>query len=145
MNELKTQFDDLLRAYRQFQSPEPGTTAEERKDLEQRAKLAECTFRACFKSKLSKGGSNVLSTMDFDSAINEMISWASQLIPKDVQNATGSREIFQDAPSCSERLQGLTSEIEGSSETFPWPLIRKIRWVIFVQSHVCTNSFVVYT
>lgn len=101
-------------------------STEERNDLEQRAKLAECTFGACFKSRLASKPS-VMTTMGFETAINEMVAWASELMPKNVENSKEYREVFRDAQACSERLQELTSEIEGSGVNCPWPFIRKIR------------------
>jgi hypothetical protein len=145
LDELRRQFEELLRAYRDHKlNPETSTRSNEdersiEKSLERKANLAAQTFQAVFKKRLEDHPS-VLSSMDFDSAIGLMIEWASQLLawPQD-------QESFSTIEQCSSRLRELTSELRddssGSAFQHQWPLIRKLR--VYLNAYILSKGLII--
>ncbi|CAO2651427.1 Nn.00g039970.m01.CDS01 [Neocucurbitaria sp. VM-36] len=147
LKELKKQFEELLRAYRDYESlPENERNRNgddeddnDRKRLQKTAQLAGETFRASFREKLEQKPT-VLSTMAFKPAVVTMVQWASQLLPPQ-----GGQESFNTVEECSSRLRELTSEPHESSphEESPtcWPFIQKIR--VYLKAHILSKGLII--
>lgn len=141
LTELSTQFDELLRAHREYRrSSGDKMLPEEREDLKKRSELADSTFKACFKSRLTINHA-IMNKLSIEDALKTMKQWASELIPADAQRDREVREVYTDARACSQRLQELTSEIEEPGESCPWPFIRKIR--VHMKAHILGKGLVI--
>jgi hypothetical protein len=147
LDDLKIQFEELLRAYRDYQelprSSRGRDDGEEedsnRRRLQRKADLASETFRASFREKLRQTPT-VLSSMPFVRAVQTMMQWASQLIPRQ-----GGREVFRTVEGCSSRLRELTSETndplhDGESPTC-WPFIRKLR--VYLKAFILSQGLII--
>lgn len=147
LDELKTQFEELLRAYRDFHSlPEASRRADDNDDSDgdkQRSKktaeLAIETFRASFKERLDRTP-RVLTSMPFDRAVGSMVEWASQLLPRDA-----GQESFSTIEACSSRLRELTSESNDVSTNGPprtcWPFIQKLR--VYLKAYMLSKGLII--
>lgn len=145
-DELKIQFEELLRAYRDYDelpgnSRARNTSDEEpnaNKALEKKAELAAQTFRAIFTE--TQATSRVLHTMDFSTAIGSMVNWASQLLP-----VSGEEESYQTVGECASRLRELTSELSESpvrgGSPRRWPLIRKLR--VHLNAYILSKGLII--
>lgn len=137
MDELKKQYEDLLRAYKDNQNPPTGTTREDLEDLKRKAELAEETFRASFGDKLAQTPG--LLSFPIELAVATMLQWASTLLPPAQGiHSVGKEEFYNDIAACSSRLRELTSETEvndrnTSRQTSPWPFVRKLKYVRALQ------------
>lgn len=130
MQELRSQFEQLLGAYREDKTPPPNMTAADREDLLGKAVLAESTFRASFRNKLDDH-SEVLSTVPLEDAIDVMMGWVEQVLPRSVRTQENStmRQSFSDINQCSNRLKVLASETDERDQACYWPFIRKLKFV----------------
>jgi hypothetical protein len=140
--ELKQQYDELLRAYRQNATSATETmSADERDDLQKRADLAINTFRASFRRRLNENPSILLSTPLGD-ALDSMMTWVSQILAQQGGNRrdSQSRETFRNAEQCSSRLKALTSEADEAGPSF-WPFIRKIK--VYLRAHILSKGLVI--
>ncbi|KAH6642927.1 hypothetical protein C7974DRAFT_301862 [Boeremia exigua] len=147
LDELRRQFEELLRAYRDYEElPETAKSKGGNKEaqsvnkvLEKKANLATQTFSAIFKAKLGNEPT-VLSTMVFERAINLMVGWAEDLLPR-----TNDQESFNTDEQCSSRLRELTSESDaratnGATQN-QWPLIRKLR--VHLNAYILSKGLIV--
>lgn len=143
MDQLKTQFEELLRAYRDYHLQSSiSNDADEDGDgnmLQRKAKLAKETFNASFKEKLEQTP-NLLLSIPFDIAIGTMLNWASQRLPRRIDE-----ESFNTAEDCSSRLRELTSASEDSASgdigrTF-WPFIQKLR--VYLKAHILSKGLII--
>lgn len=147
MDELKKQFEELLRAYRDYQSlPRDSTVRDEededdndRRRLQRKADLARETFRASFRQRLEQTPT-VLSSMPFEHAVGTMVEWASQLLPRQ-----GEQESFSTLEGCSSRLRELTSEsddslLNGASRAC-WPFIQKLR--VYLKAYILSKGLII--
>jgi hypothetical protein len=134
LQELQTQFEQLLSSFREYKSTTVSAlaamAAEDRENLKRKADLATSTFRASFGERLGNTPA-VLDGVAFDEAINTMMTWVSQVLPQLGTGESGIllRESFDDANQCSNRLKSLTSETEERDQTCLWPFIRKLKFV----------------
>lgn len=130
MQELRSQFEQLLGAYREDKNPPPNMTAADREDLLGKAALAESTFRASFRNKFDDN-SEVFGTVPLGDAIDIMMSWAEQVLPRLARTQENStmRETFSDINQCSNRLKVLASETDERDQACSWPFIRKLKFV----------------
>ncbi|RYO90874.1 hypothetical protein DL766_001625 [Monosporascus sp. MC13-8B] len=147
LDELKRQFEELLRAYRDYQSL-PGNSRgrdeddeddNNRRRLQRKADLAKGTLRASFKERLEQTPS-VLSSMPFEHAVETMVEWASQLLPRQ-----GGQESFRTVEGCSARLRELSSE---SDDSLPnggsrpcWPFIQKLR--VYLKAYILSKGLII--
>jgi predicted ATPase len=130
MQELRSQFKELLGAYRQYESPEPpDMPAADREDLRKNAVLAQSTFRASFRNKLDDHP-EVLGTLPLREAIDTMMGWVEQVLPRLSTQENSLRESFSDINQCSNRLTVLASETDERDQAYPWPFIRKLKLVL---------------
>lgn len=133
IEELKRQYEDLLRAYQENKSPPAHTKQEDLEELERRARLAEETFKASFGVKLQQNPSLLRSSIEY--AVTTMLQWASSSLPRDRNVHTNeTRETHNDITACSARIRELTSEADDSemriaNQTSPWPFVRKLKYV----------------
>jgi hypothetical protein len=105
---------------------------------QKKAKLAEETFRASFGQKLERIP-NLLSSFKFEDAVETMVEWTSQLLPR--QACT---ETFSTIEECSSRLRELVSESDGSSEGRPrtsWPFIQKVR--VHLNAYILSKGLII--
>ena len=128
-DDLRRQFRELLQAYRENESPGPDATQEDLARLRETAKVAKATFTASFRERLEQTPA-VLSLLPLDDAIQIMIEWSSQMLPRQAS----VEESFDTVDRCSSRLSELTSESHQprpnrSAETCLWPFVKKLRCV----------------
>jgi hypothetical protein len=147
LGELKKQFEELLRAYRDYQSlprnsrgrDEDDEDDNDRRRLQRKADLARETFRASFRERLEQTPT-VLSSMLFEHAVGTMVEWASQLLPQQE-----GQESFSTVEGCSSRLRELTSE---SDDSLPngvsracWPFIQKLR--VYLKAYILSKGLII--
>lgn len=145
--ELKKQFEELLRAFRDYQDlctearneHRGGTDETDAGRLKRTADLARDTFKASFRPKLEQTPA-VLNSMPFEQAVERMVQWASQLLPQGEM-----QESFSTIETCSSRLRQLTSEMsDPTSHEIPqtcWPFIQKLR--VYLKAHILSKGLVV--
>ncbi|RYP01347.1 hypothetical protein DL765_010864 [Monosporascus sp. GIB2] len=146
LDELKRQFEELLRAYRDYQSlpRNSGGRVEDDEDghnrrLQRKADLAKETLRASFRERLEQTPT-VLFSMPFEHAVETMVEWASQLLPRQ-----GGQESFRTVEECSSRLRELSSESgdslpNGESRTC-WPFIQKLR--VYLKAYILSKGLII--
>lgn len=136
--ELRSQFQYLLQAYRAYKSLNPGSdiTAEERESLKKKADLASSTFTSSFRTQLAQN-TRLLLSLPFHHALDTMLSWASHLISQKGQK----RMSFSSIKHCSSRLNQLTSEIDDATHTNVWPFIRKLR--VYLKAHILSKGLII--
>jgi hypothetical protein len=131
MDDLKKQYEDMLRVYQQAQSPPAEIQGDELANLRRRAKIAEDTFEASFEGRFKQRPG--LLTLPVNQAVETMLQWASQLLPQHRADQTSRiSEIYSDIATCSVRIRELTSEVremETLGPKIPWPFVRKLRYV----------------
>jgi hypothetical protein len=148
IEELKTQFQELLRAYRDFKSlsnrvssrHEDGKDDDDKGELKKKAILAEETFEASFRTRLASVPT-LLSSMPFDEAIKTLTRWASLLLPRQK-----GKETFSTVAACSSRLRELASEADDSclSDQGPrtcWPFIQKLQ--VHLKAHILGKGLII--
>ncbi|KAJ4363421.1 hypothetical protein N0V83_009714 [Neocucurbitaria cava] len=143
LDELKKQFEELLRAHRDYALLPTNASDDEddneRKILEEKARLASETFRASFRERLEQTPS-VLSTMPFKRAIETMVEWASHQLPQQ-----SGQESFNTVEGCSSRLRDLTSEphdfLPYESSRTCWPFIQKIR--VYLKAYILSKGLII--
>jgi hypothetical protein len=147
IDELKQQFEELLRAYRDFELLSKGSknTVEEdedsgdRKMLQQKANLARETFEAGFGSKLEQRPT-FLSSAAFEIAVGTMVKWASELLPH-----YSGHETFPSVEACSARLRELVSEpdrsLSNAESRTCWPFIKKLR--VYLNAHILSKGLII--
>ncbi|KAF2462919.1 uncharacterized protein BDR25DRAFT_298822 [Lindgomyces ingoldianus] len=146
LDELKKQFEELLRAYRDYQSlprNSSGGNEDDENDndrrLQNKADLARETFRASFRDRLEQMPT-VLSSMPFENAVGMMVEWASQLLPQQ-----GGQESFSTVEGCSARLRELTSESDDSLSNAEsrtcWPFIQKLR--VYLRAYILSKGLII--
>lgn len=147
LDELKSQFEELLRAYRDYQllprisrgrNEDEDNDDGDRRTLERKASLARETFRASFQEKLEQVPT-ILTTMPFELAVGKMIEWASRILPPEE-----GHEAFSTVEGCSTRLRQLTSESDDSFRTGGsrscWPFIQKLR--VYLKAYILSKGLV---
>jgi hypothetical protein len=146
IDELKKQFEELLRAYRDYElvkgdqrNRNDGSTSDtELRRLQKKAKLAKETFKASFGEKLEQMPT-LLVSLPFEHAITTMVEWASQLLPRQV-----GEERFRTVEECSSRLRELISESADSSchdsKTY-WPFIQKLR--VYLNAYILSKGLII--
>ncbi|KAF1845874.1 uncharacterized protein K460DRAFT_366720 [Cucurbitaria berberidis CBS 394.84] len=141
IDELQRQFQELLRAYRDYDSPPDDKSVGHDKDLERRAHLAGTTFRASFGQRLNENP-GLLLDFPFQQAINMMVKWASQALTTSNQDGSAHLpESFDDVRGCSARLQSLTSENNGASQGCPWTFVRKVR--VYIRAYILSKGLII--
>lgn len=142
MDKLRSQFEELLRGYRDYRSLDSNDMLpEERQDLKKRADLATNTFQAAFRGQLSSNR-NTLNSTPIPEAINTMMSWATQIMPRHAHSQPlGPKEYFADVRDWPPHLQTLTTEVAGAGQSSLWPFICKIRYVHLLEIETSANHF----
>lgn len=148
LNELKKQYEELLMAFRDYESLSKKLNAEqengnedenERKRLRETANLAIETFRASFREKLEETPT-VLSSMPFPQAVKTMVEWASELLPRSM-----GQESFRTVEECSSRLVTLTSDSDGTlpneGSRARWPFIQKLR--VYLNAYILSKGLII--
>jgi hypothetical protein len=138
LDELQGQFIELLQSYRHYHLRalhDDDMPGEERRDLEEKAKVAQDTFLAAFRNRLAQNERFLLDSPEA-TVVQTLLTWArnSGLPLTERAGTDPEREIFNDASRCSDRLTVLTSEPNSLNEVSAWPFIRKIKFVIAVET-----------
>ncbi|KAB5551088.1 hypothetical protein GE09DRAFT_1174162 [Coniochaeta sp. 2T2.1] len=118
--ELENQISELLESYRHFHLAD--LEDHEISEFEDRARIAEYTFRSMFPARLEDLESELLSDEEEDAVLQKLMYWLD-----DSPRSATVHESIADVELCSQRLTELTSESEDVNETALWPFIRKIR------------------
>ncbi|EED13693.1 conserved hypothetical protein [Talaromyces stipitatus ATCC 10500] len=146
VQELRTQFEQLLRVYREHKSMTVAEAGEDlrqeteaREDLRQKAELAKVTFQASFRRKLDDIP-EVLSDLPYDQAVNTMMAWVPEVAPELGTRVGETREAFEDINECSNRLRILTSEMEEGGQACLWPFIRKLK--VYMRAYILSRGLI---
>ncbi|KAH8688821.1 hypothetical protein BGW36DRAFT_392225 [Talaromyces proteolyticus] len=136
VQELRTQFEQLLSAYREHEST---TEDDVRQAMRQKADLAKSTFQASFRYKLDDDP-ELLGTLPFDQAINKMMVWVLEVVPGLDTRDRDTRESFEDINQCSNRLRILTSDTEERDQACLWPFIRKLK--VHMKAYILSKGLI---
>ena len=123
MEELTSQITELLRSYRHYHLHHIDMDSNEKKDFEERANLAQDTFRAMFRGRLDND--KFLIDEPEDSALGTLRSW----LQATDHSSIGGREVRLTLSDCSAFLMRLTSEQTSARESAVWPYVRKVKFV----------------
>ena len=124
IDEIVAQLTELLESYRHYHLHSTDMDQQEGKDFEERADIAQNTFRAMFKGRLQD--ERFLLHSSEETVIGTLRSWAGELGPA----SGGDREVQHSLEDCSTRLMMLTSEQNSTQGPAKWPYIRKIKFVL---------------
>jgi hypothetical protein len=94
------------------------------KDFEDKAKIAQDTFRAMFRGRIDS--EQFLLGDSEDTVLETLRSWAESMGP----SAISGREIRLTLEDCSALLMQLTSEQTSDRQPAVWPYVRKIKYVL---------------
>lgn len=122
MGEITEQITELLRSYRHYHLHRIEDP-DERKDLEEKAQIAQDTFQAMFRGRLDNG--QFLTDEPERSVLRTLLSWAQDMGPSTI----GGREVRFTLADCSALLMQLTSEQTSAQGPAVWPYVRKIKFV----------------
>ncbi|KEF63679.1 uncharacterized protein A1O9_01657 [Exophiala aquamarina CBS 119918] len=144
LDQLRGQFTELLQSYRQYHLRslhDDGMLEDERRDLEDKAKVAQDTFHAAFRNHLAQNEQFLLDNSEA-TVLQTMLTWArnSGLPLTESDSADLQREIFSDASSCSDRLTELTSEPNSLDEFSVWPFIQKIK--VYLNAYILSKGLI---
>jgi hypothetical protein len=130
MGEIKDQLAELLQSYRQYHLHGGDMSEDDRKDFEEKAKVAQDTFRAAFRSYLIENEQFLLDWPEA-AALETLLTWTRESGPPLMEGSDGiqRREVVVNVEQCSTRLMELTSEPSSIREPSVWPFIRKIKFV----------------
>jgi hypothetical protein len=123
MNEITEQITELLKSYRHYHLHDEDMDHDEKKYFEERAKIAQDTFRAMFRGRLDS--EQFLTAEPEDSVLGTLRSWTQDMGP----SAIGGREVRFTLADCSALLMRLTSEQASAQDPAVWPYVRKIKFV----------------
>lgn len=134
-DELREQFSDLLKSYRQYNLrdlQDDSMSLTERNSLKDKAKVAQDTFYSAFRNHLSLNENGLLPALlegDERQACQRLLRWTEQssLPLAGETNNLSRREVFTDSIRCSSRLMELTSEPHSPQAASVWPFIQKIK------------------
>lgn len=123
-DETVAQLTELLQSYRDFHLHRADIDQHELKACEDRANVAQDTFRAMFKGRLED--ELFISQSQEESVIETLRLWAGELGP----STSGQPEVHHSLADCSRRLAQPTSEENSTQESAKWPYMRKIKFVL---------------
>ncbi|KIX08785.1 uncharacterized protein Z518_03442 [Rhinocladiella mackenziei CBS 650.93] len=147
LDELREQLTELLQSYRHYHLREPDDnrmTADERHELEEKAKTAQAaqdTFRAAFRDHLAHSDRFLLDEPE-ENVVQTLLTWAmsSGLPLTKGPGGNPRKEVFDDARKCSDHLMGLTSEPISPNEPSKWPFIRKIK--VYLNAYILSKGLI---
>ncbi|KAJ4302862.1 hypothetical protein N0V90_001753 [Kalmusia sp. IMI 367209] len=145
LEELKKQYQEMIRDYQENESPPSDATEEHLQDLQRKARLAKKTLRASFGKRMKQTPS--VFTFQIDHAVDTMLQWASQLLPRDrVGQSIQTRETHSTLSTCSSRLRELISEDKVAEtnrveQTCPWPFLRKLK--VYLKAYILSKGLIV--
>ena len=130
MGEIKDQFTELLQSYRQYHLHRDDMSEDDRKDFEEKAKVAQDTFRAAFRNYPIENEQFLLNVPEAV-VLQTLLTWTRESGPPLMEGSDGiqRREVVVNEEQCSRRLMELTSEPNSIREPSVWPFIRKIKFV----------------
>ncbi|RDW75398.1 hypothetical protein BP6252_06540 [Coleophoma cylindrospora] len=131
-DEIRDQLIELLQSYRHYHLHTETMDEEEKRAIEQKANMAQDTFRAMFRGQLDN--EQFLTEMTNESALAILMSYAQEKPP------ISERESTSTLVECSELLMRLTSEQTSPQGPALWPYIRKIK--VFLNAHILRNGLV---
>jgi hypothetical protein len=147
VDELKQQYEELLRAHRDFKLLPKGQSNGEDSDmtdndkqrLQKKSALATATFEASFGERLKEMPGILLST-PFEPAIAKMVDWASQVLPQQAAQNT-----FSTIEECSSWSRELVSETDRATSNGnvrkSWPFIQKVR--IYLKAYILSKGLII--
>jgi hypothetical protein len=147
MEELRKQFEELLRALRDFQllpmqsrnSNAGDTASNDIPELQKTAELATETFRSSFGERLG-GSPDILSSMPFQDAIATMMEWTSQLLSQNHEQST-----FSTIEECSSWLGYLgtatDTSVSDDNTRASWPFIQKVR--VYLNAYILSKGLII--
>jgi hypothetical protein len=147
MDELKQQYEELLRAHRDFKLLPKGkssgedsdTTDNDKQRLQKKSALATATFEASFGERLKEMPGILLST-PFEEAIAKMVDWASQVLPQQAAQNT-----FSTIEECGSWSRDLVSETDHASYNGnvrkSWPFIQKVR--VYLKAYILSKGLII--
>jgi hypothetical protein len=146
VEELKMQYEELLRAHRDFNllskdqrsSDESDVVTNDKHQLQKKSILATATFEASFGERLSEMP-GILLSVPFERAIAKMVEWSSQLLPQAEQRS------FSRIEECCSWSRELVSETESASSSGnvrrSWPFIQKVR--VYLKAYILSKGLII--
>lgn len=121
VDEVMEQITQLLQAYRHYHFHGAEMSQDQKKYFEERAKIAQDTFRAMFRGRLD--GEQFLIDQPEDSVLVTLRSWTQDI----GLSAIDRREVRSTLADCSALLMRFTLDQASSQEPAIWPYVRKIK------------------
>jgi hypothetical protein len=146
IDELRKQYEELLRAHRDFNllpknqrsNDESDIAADDKQQLQKKSMLAIATFEASFGERLKKMPGILLST-PFERAVENMVEWSLQLLPQAEQRS------FSTIEECCAWSRELVSETESASSSGnvqrSWPFIQKVR--VYLKAYILSKGLII--
>ncbi|KAI1339281.1 hypothetical protein F5Y15DRAFT_423997 [Xylariaceae sp. FL0016] len=134
MDEVNDQLSNLLQSYRRFHLYDEFTDADERRDFEEKAKIARDTFRAMFRGRFRD--ENVLLDRTEDEVMGMFSTWMEDDEPWSMRAVN----VAADQDECAALLMRLTSESISARGPAVWPYIKKIK--VYLRSHILSRGLV---
>ncbi|KAF5974290.1 hypothetical protein FBULB1_7849 [Fusarium bulbicola] len=135
MEELQDQLGRLLQVYRTFELHQDEITdAAERQDMEANAKVANDTFQAMFRGRLTDGA--FLIREPYDDVLDRLTSWAASARP----SPSMTLHTGLSPQACSNKLMELSSEPATRDSPATWPYIRSIK--VFLNAHILSRGLI---
>jgi hypothetical protein len=121
MDEIMGQLTELLQSYRCYYLNSMDMDQDDKKSLEERAKIARDTFQAMFRGRLES--EQFLIDGQENSVLETLRSWVQEMRPSTMHG----REVTFTPEDCSTILAQLTSEQCSDQQPAAWPYLRKIK------------------
>lgn len=137
-DEIREQVIELLRSYRHLYLNSGEIDAIDRKDFEERASLAQDTFRAMFGDRM-QGSERFLLDSSEESALSQLMQLARETEYLSQKGLASHKRQLTDSNQCSDYLMQLTSDHKGPQGS-PWPFIRKIK--VYLKAHILSKGLV---
>ncbi|KAF5708726.1 hypothetical protein FGLOB1_6265 [Fusarium globosum] len=135
MEELQDQLGRLLQVYRTFELHQDEITdAAERQDMEANAKVANDTFQAMFRGRLTDMA--FLIREPYDDVLDRLTSWAADARP----SLSMTLHTGLSPQACSNTLMELSSEPASRDSPATWPYIRSIK--VFLNAHILSRGLI---
>ena len=134
VEEIETQFSELLKSYRNYHLHRTEMHEGERTDFEAMANIAKDTFQSAFYSKFAQN-ERLLVEQPESTALDIVKRWAREAISPLLGGLCGTRrrETANTPRQCSNTLMKLTSRATSRPasrrESAIWPFIQKITFV----------------
>ncbi|KAH8664648.1 hypothetical protein BX600DRAFT_464800 [Xylariales sp. PMI_506] len=133
--EIMQQIGSLLRSYRHYHLNKDEMDAENSKNMAERAQVAQDTFIAMFRDRLT-GNQALLTESSETSVLKTLTAWMRDRAPLTMN----TREVRSSLSDCSKVLAQLTSEDIATKTPAVWPYIKKIK--VFSNAYILSRGLI---